>query len=967
MRKIWSRVFCGFLILITTVVTALPSIGILYSPTTEGYYTKPTYDNIIRGVLAVLDYGKLEYEIINTSEVTSIPEYIKLVVDPSNGALSDNEVDLVESYLMKGGKILACYESSLKDAKAKNRGNFAYSKFLGIKFISWDSGKYYNMKPTQLGESVFQTNKSVPLSRGFTFVVEVTQNATPLAIWYTKDGKVSNEKYPYAAVLSPLGIYFGENVFLQAATNEELKSLVLNAITYLLGEPVSTVNPLFYMKASLDEKIYSLEQKLLEYRKKLSKSKLYELQEIIWNLKDAAKKVSDVSELKKLQKTADLLEIQLLPQFNVQLRGIWFDSYAIRDCETPEKLREQIRELSELGFNAVFPEVIYKGMTISPKLSKFPQDPAFRDWKEDPLEIIVDEAKKVGMEVHAWCWVYAVATGGVKTPFMEAHPDWIEKDKFGGIFSKNNTAWLSHANPEVKNYLIDALLEVVQKYEIDGINLDYIRYDGDEFGYEEFAVKRFKEETGIDPFSIEKYSKESVVWQMWREENVNTFVQEFYSKAKKMKNDLIISAAVYPTLSGARMEKKQNWEYWVKKGYLDLLIPMDYRTSVEDLKILFDMQLEYKSDVYLCPGLQLISLDEPKKVIDQISLASDYFKAGFVLFSVSHIKKFSKDYEYFKNAMSKKAITPFRKMEELVVAFDEALKSELQIFAENDTVKNDIEVVFSEFEKIKKCKDYAELTESISKAIFTISDNVKNPELALAAVDLLHWMLEIVRPAANRLKPRADFFPQKPKEMVVVDNIVPIPKLAVRQGSSNLNRNLDEWKDAEATGEFLYHDSGQKPDVKTFAKVMYDTENLYVLFICEEPELSSVKIVSGPRDTRTYLGDSVEVFILKDEKNNTYYHFVVGFDGTIYDEVGYDSKWNGDIVATTWKENNVWYAEIKINMNYLGLSLDDISELRVNLCRNRWKGNDAFYYAWSVTYGTFHTPERFGKFIFGRK
>jgi len=122
------------------------------------------------------------------------------------------------------------------------------------------------------------------------------------------------------------------------------------------------------------------------------------------------------------------------------------------------------------------------------------------------------------------------------------------------------------------------------------------------------------------------------------------------------------------------MEKKQNWEYWVKKGYLDLLIPMDYRTSVEDLKILFDMQLEYKSDVYLCPGLQLISLDEPKKVIDQISLASDYFKAGFVLFSVSHIKKFSKDYEYFKNAMSKKAITPFRKMEELVVAFDECSK-----------------------------------------------------------------------------------------------------------------------------------------------------------------------------------------------------------------------------------------------------------------------------------------------------
>ncbi|AMW32706.1 family 10 glycosylhydrolase [Fervidobacterium islandicum] len=965
----WAyKVFVHLLLwLIPGIILAIPSIGILYSPTTESYYTKPTYDNIIRGVLSVLDYGKLEYEVINTSKVTSIPDNIKVLIDPSNGAISDSEINLVESYLMKGGKLIACYESGLKDAQAKNRSNFAYSKFLGVKFVSWDSGKYFVMKPTQTGVSVFKTDKNIPLSRGFTFVIDLTQNATPLAIWYTKDGKISNEKYPAAAVLSPFGVYFGENIFLQTSTNDELKSLVLNTIGYLLEEPISNVNPVFYLKASLDEKIATFETRLLESRKKIPKTQLYKMQEMLWEIKDASKKASDLSELKKLQKMVDLLEIQLLPQYNVQLRGIWFDSYAIRDCETPEKLRKQIRELHELGFNAIFPEVIYKGMTISPKISRFPQDPAFQDWKEDPLQVIVDEAKKLGMEVHAWCWIYAVASGGIKTPFMDAHPEWIEKDKYGSIFSKNNTAWLSHANPEVRDYLINTLLEVIQKYDVDGINLDYIRYDGDEFGYDEFAVKRFKEETGIDPFTIEKYSKESVIWQMWREENVNTFVREFYSKAKKIKNNLVISAAVYPTLSGARMEKKQNWEYWVKSGYLDLLIPMDYRNSAEDLKILFDMQSEYKKDVYLCPGLQLISLDEPKKVIDQIALTNNYFKSGFVLFSVSHIKKFSNDYEYFRVVMSKHAVTPFKGIDVLLDSFADTLMDDISIFTENDSLKEDINFIFSEFEKIKKSSNYADLVEKISNGIFTISDNVKDPTLALSAIDSLSWMLEIAYPAANKLKPKSSFIPQKPKEMVVVENIVPIPKLEVKQGKATLSRNLEEWKDAETSGQFLMYDTGQRADVSSYAKVMYDDENLYVLFVCKEPDFSSVKVVSGPRDTRTYLGDSVEVFILKDERTNSYYHFVVGFDGTIYDELGYDSKWNGDIVATTWREIDAWYVEIKINMNYLGMSLKDTSELKANFCRNRWKGNIPFYYTWSVTYGSFHTPERFGKLIFQRK
>jgi len=129
--------------------------------------------------------------------------------------------------------------------------------------------------------------------------------------------------------------------------------------------------------------------------------------------------------------------------------------------------------------------------------------------------------------------------------------------------------------------------------------------------------------------------------------------------------------------------------------------------------------------------------------------------------------------------------------------------------------------------------------------------------------------------------------------------------------------------------------------------------------------MNDVKKVSGPRDTRTYLGDSVEVFILKNERDREYYHFVIGIDGTIYDEKGLDSKWNGDIEAITTLSDNLWCAEIRINLRTIGLEPVKGGILKANFTRNRWRAGKPQYSCWSVTYGSYHTIERFGTLIFG--
>jgi hypothetical protein len=249
--------------------------------------------------------------------------------------------------------------------------------------------------------------------------------------------------------------------------------------------------------------------------------------------------------------------------------------------------------------------------------------------------------------------------------------------------------------------------------------------------------------------------------------------------------------------------------------------------------------------------------------------------------------------------------------------------------------------------------------------MFFISDEVSHPKSSILLTDTISWMANILRPKIYKLTAKKDFVPEKPSEMIIVENIKPLPKAVIPRNKAIIDGKIEEWKNIPKLSNFLKYDNGELFEPETYVKVMYDDFNLYVLFMCNEPELNDVKVFSGPRDTRTYLGDSVEVFILKDEESKEYYHFVIGIDGTIYDEKGYDSRWNGDVEAKVTKDNDAWYVETRISLKEMGITPEKDTTLKVNFNRNRWKVNKPQYSGWSVTYGSYHTIERFGIIVFG--
>ncbi len=940
-----------FFFLLIALISALSTkVVILYSKTSENYYGKSTYFLMVNGAKIALKEAEVAFSILNVSE-QEIPEDVEVAIDPSNAALSELERERIEAFLMRGGKVIAAYESGLKYPDGKLRDNYIYGDFLKIKFLGWRSGPYRYMKVTKFSKEELRFPEDfVRMPRGFTFIFK-TEDATPLAYWCRDaSGTPSQKENNVAAVLSESGVYFGENIFLFFEDYPVIREFFIKVLFYLLNKPPAEVNLRELYLKKVEEALRKLEKAFSEAGKDCEEFMDY-----------AEKKMNDSDE-KGLRKLLDEIweEMERLSDSKrIEARGIWLDHNALEQIKGEEDLRKMIRMLKKAGFNMIFPEVVFRGYTLARKLDYYPIYSAFETLSIDPLEVIVEEARNLGMEVHAWFWVYAVGSKGHPSPIMERHPDWIEKSKTGVIYSKSGLVWLSHARKDVEEFLLKSIRDLLENYDLDGVNLDYVRYGDDSMGYDDAAISAFKSEEGIDPREIEKFSREELKWQLWREKRVSDFV----CKASKVvrRRGKLLSVDVYPTLSGARLEKKQNWEEWIYRKWVDFIIPMDYRSTVEDLKILLQKQSAMKDKVFIYPGLQMMKVRSWRDVLSQMKVVRDLISYGSVLFSLSYIDSLNVD--ALRAGMFRfNAIPPHADFESLKKAMNEGIVSILSSFSEKALPGDVKKAIAEKWSKVLNASNEEELFNGMVEIYFSISDSVKDPAIARKLLDTFSYFMDVLRP---RMYEGENYVPGKPEGMVIIDNPVPVPIATIAEMDIKVDGKIEDWKSAQWLSEFRLNDTGEPCTPITRVKVAWKGNWLYVLFEAHEYDWEGVKVVSGRRDTRTYLGDSVEVFVLKDEENREYYHFVVGIDGTLYDEKGFDSMWNGNVLRRVWKEEEKWYVEMGIDVSSFGMRLHKGMSIKVNFTRNRWRAGKAQYSSWSVTYGSYHTPERFGTLKLG--
>ena len=210
-----------------------------------------------------------------------------------------------------------------------------------------------------------------------------------------------------------------------------------------------------------------------------------------------------------------------------------------------------------------------------------------------------------------------------------------------------------------------------------------------------------------------------------------------------------------------------------------------------------------------------------------------------------------------------------------------------------------------------------------------------------------------------------------PPEEVAMTSPLPLPSIAIPklERSPKIDGRLekDEWRGASVAEPFHDYQTGRPmPDeIATKALVGFDQQALYIAFVCFEPSPQGMRKSQWTRDSDgIWQDESVEVFIASAEEPNRYAHIVVNALGSIYDELVFDVGWNADIKVATSISSDRWICEMAVpwsSLPFIRTSIPSSQPLRLNFCRNRHQvGKGVTHWAWSPTYGWFHTPERFG-------
>ena len=164
----------------------------------------------------------------------------------------------------------------------------------------------------------------------------------------------------------------------------------------------------------------------------------------------------------------------------------------------------------------------------------------------------------------------------------------------------------------------------------------------------------------------------------------------------------------------------------------------------------------------------------------------------------------------------------------------------------------------------------------------------------------------------------------------------------------------------------------------TEVKGLYDKDNLYVSYVCGEPQIDPIDAHSTARDSSVCLMSCIELYLNPESSTytNRYYHFIIAAaEDAVYDDrTGFnragdfgdqDYSWNAaglDYGVKVDKESKRWVIEMVVPFRDIGATTPKPGQAWLgNLARERHGGNDL--YQWSKT-GGFNDPKSFGKFVF---
>lgn len=279
-----------------------------------------------------------------------------------------------------------------------------------------------------------------------------------------------------------------------------------------------------------------------------------------------------------------------------EFRGAWITRMQWASPD-PEKIRTNITRFMDaakkLRLNAVLFQVRGETTTLYPStLEPWSALMGGRDPGFDPLKFAIAEAHSRGLEFHAYFNLCTASENrdGMPVPSRawtehcqpNSSPNWL-------VFENGRPApfkeyfWLNPNLPEVQTYIRQAAVDLVTRYEVDGLHYDRCRFPANT--------------VSDDPWSKARCAgagnPNRLGWHEWQRDNLTRLLTDIYGSVTAIRPSVKVSAAVWGIYDKSRLpqgDKKHGYSWtssglqnynqdsirWTQVGCVDALVPMIY-------------------------------------------------------------------------------------------------------------------------------------------------------------------------------------------------------------------------------------------------------------------------------------------------------------------------------------------------------------------------------------------------------
>ena len=273
-----------------------------------------------------------------------------------------------------------------------------------------------------------------------------------------------------------------------------------------------------------------------------------------------------------------------------EIRAVWV-SVLGEGLKSGKEIEELVAAVRRANLNTIVAQMQREGATLFPSTIQPRHASVAKKTDFDPLATLLEVARDTSeggapLKVHAWFNVFRLGEQKAylksdPKPIAVTHPDWYTRDHEGNVHHE-----LDPGVPAVHDHLLSVIEECLRNYDVDGINLDYIRYFGEDRGYNPWALKRYYQQTGNEG----RPEITDDAWSQFKRDQVSHFVRRCAITVWTMRpsatfsvNSVSWGAAPRKDFSDTQpyFEAMQNWDAWVKQGWVDTVFQMSYKREWE--------------------------------------------------------------------------------------------------------------------------------------------------------------------------------------------------------------------------------------------------------------------------------------------------------------------------------------------------------------------------------------------------